>query len=85
MTEFLRARTSHSWLSPLQLIQCRDEPTGQQEKYHYDRQIDEIHVHTPSSIDGKGNVVLRSQILSFGLVIRLGDVYDHYPKQPDHS
>jgi hypothetical protein len=68
----------------LQSLQRRDEPAGQQEKYHYDSQIDEIHVHTPS-IDGKRNVVLRSQILSFGLVIRLGDVYDYYPKQPDHS
>lgn len=44
-------------LPPLQSFQRRDEPSGQQEKYRYDSQIDEIHVHTPS-LDGNGKVVL---------------------------
>jgi hypothetical protein len=43
-------------IPPLQSLQRRNEPAGQQKKYRYDSQIDEIHVHTPS-IDGKGNVV----------------------------
>jgi hypothetical protein len=34
---------------PLQSLQCRDEPAGQQKKYRCDSQIDEIHVHTPQS------------------------------------
>jgi hypothetical protein len=34
---------------PLQSIQRRDEPAGQQKKYRYENQIDEIHVHTPQS------------------------------------
>jgi hypothetical protein len=36
-------------LPPLQSLQRRDEPTGQQKKYRCDGQIDEIHWNTPQS------------------------------------
>jgi hypothetical protein len=36
-------------IPPLQSLQRRGEPAGQQKKYRYESQIDEIHVHTPQS------------------------------------